>query len=95
MQHGLLASAENFVVNGEQSPAFILAKRGYDVWLGNHRGTKYARDHERLDPDKDEEFWQFSFPEMAEYDMPANVDYVRNVTGMKKVSYVGHSQGTT
>jgi len=28
---------------------------------------------------------------MAEFDMPANIDYVRQKTGVDKVSYIGHS----
>jgi pimeloyl-ACP methyl ester carboxylesterase len=95
LQHGLLASAENFVSNGEESPAFMLARRGYDVWCGNHRGTKYARDHETLNPDKDEEYWQFSFPEMGDFDLPTSIDYVRSFTKQQKVAYLGHSQGTS
>jgi hypothetical protein len=30
-----MGSAENWVINGNKSLAFILAKKGYDVWLGN------------------------------------------------------------
>jgi len=25
------------------APAFFLAKKGYDIWLGNYRGSKYSR----------------------------------------------------
>jgi pimeloyl-ACP methyl ester carboxylesterase len=32
---------------------------------------------------------------MGDYDIPASIDYVRKVTGQEKVTYVGHSQGTT
>lgn len=32
---------------------------------------------------------------MAYYDIPAKVDYILNVTSLKKIAYVGHSQGTT
>lgn len=82
-------------MNDKKSIAFILASKGYDVWLGNHRGTKYARNHVKLDPDTDQEYWKFSFVEMGEQDMPASINYVRNLTGVGKVSYIGHSQGTT
>lgn len=32
---------------------------------------------------------------MGRYDIPAEVDYVLKHTGQAKLSYVGHSQGTT
>lgn len=82
-------------MNDQLSPAFVLARAGYDVWLGNSRGSKYSRNHASLDPDADKEFWQYSWQEMAEHDLPAMIDYVRLVTGAQKLSYVGHSQGTT
>ncbi len=31
---------------------------------------------------------------MADYDVPANIDYVLAATGFEKLVYVGHSQGT-
>lgn len=38
-------------------------------------------------------FWDFSFDEMAEYDLPAAFSYINNIT-KKKIHYIGHSQGT-
>jgi lysosomal acid lipase/cholesteryl ester hydrolase len=47
--HDILDSADAFVMNGENSPAFIAAKAGYDVWTGNNRGTKFSKEHKTLD----------------------------------------------
>ena len=40
------------------APAFILADAGYDVWIGNNRGTKYGMRHISLGH-KDPKFWDF------------------------------------
>ena len=80
--------------NPDVAPAFQLVNAGYDVWLGNQRGTKHSPGHKTL-TQKDKEYWEFSFTEMGTYDAPAQVDYVRSKTGAAKVTYIGHSQGTT
>jgi len=99
LQHGVLDSADTFIVNFEdQSPAFLLANAGYDVWLGNTRGNKYSRDHQWLDPDDKQDetaFWDFDFEDMSDYDVTANIDYILKTTGKQKLGVVAHSQGTT
>ena len=101
LQHGMLDSADAFIMNKrEGSPAFILADKGYDVWLGNNRGNRFSRTHINLNPDswdKDEKrsFWDFSFQEMADHDALDNLAYVTNATGVEKVTWIGHSQGNT
>lgn len=98
LQHGLLSSSADWVNNGgpEKSLGFILADRGYDVWLGNQRGNTWSRKHVSLDPDADKEkFWDFSWDEIGRYDLPAMIDYIIATTGVDGIFYAGHSQGTT
>ena len=74
--HGFLSSSDSFIINDENKAlAFVLANRGYDVWLGNNRGNKHGKKHV-LYTSKDIEFWNFSFEEMALYDLPAAFSYV-------------------
>jgi len=95
LQHGLLDSATTWAINFPgQSLSYILADAGYDVWLGNMRGNKYSRAHVKYNPAHDEEFWDFSFDEMANIDLPSMVYYILNVTQQTHIGYVGHSQGT-
>ena len=95
LQHGLLDSAATWVMNfHDQSLAYILADAGYDVWLGNVRGNYYSRAHVRYNPDRDEEFWDFSWDDMARDDLPSMIGFILNMTQCTKLAYVGHSQGT-
>ncbi|RLN48850.1 hypothetical protein BBJ28_00003116 [Nothophytophthora sp. Chile5] len=92
--HGLLDSSFTFVCNfRNQSLAFLLADAGYDVWLGNNRGTTWSNEHVTYTTD-DDEYWAFSWQEMALYDMPAMINYVLDTSGRSTLSYVGHSEGT-
>ncbi|CAN1161346.1 Triacylglycerol lipase 2 [Linum perenne] len=75
-----------------QSLAFVLADHGYDVWIANSRGTKYSRGHTSLSTDE-KGYWDWSWDELVNYDLPATVDYVHNQTG-QNMHYIGHSQGT-
>jgi lysosomal acid lipase/cholesteryl ester hydrolase len=91
-------SCAGWILNGNPSLAFILADNGYDVWMNNTRGNRYSKHHAFLEPNKDshkEQFWDYSFEEMAKYDQPALFTYVLGKTGVQKVAYIGHSQGTT
>lgn len=75
----------------------MLADAGYDVWLGNARGTAPSRKHKSLKPKglRQKKFWQFSWHEIGMYDVPAFIDYVLDATNYTKLNYIGFSQGTT
>ncbi|ETN61958.1 lipase 1 precursor [Anopheles darlingi] len=95
LMHGLLCSSADWVVIGPGNAlAYLLADRGYDVWLGNARGNRYSRKHDSLNP-KRTEFWRFSWHEIGLYDLPATIDYILERTQQRRLHYVGHSQGTT
>eukprot|EP01123_Difflugia_compressa_P002764 TRINITY_DN13567_c0_g1_i1.p1 TRINITY_DN13567_c0_g1~~TRINITY_DN13567_c0_g1_i1.p1 ORF type:complete len:435 (-),score=77.58 TRINITY_DN13567_c0_g1_i1:3-1199(-) len=94
LQHGLLDSSWTWVANFPTSSlGFILADNSYDVWFGNSRGNFYSLAHTTYPVDSDQ-FWDFTWDEMAEYDLPAVILYILKTTGQQKLSYVGHSQGT-
>uniref|UniRef100_A0A0N5BYW4 Lipase n=1 Tax=Strongyloides papillosus TaxID=174720 RepID=A0A0N5BYW4_STREA len=94
LQHGLLCTSAVWVLNlPTQSLAFLLADAGYDVWLGNMRGNSYSKRH--IKPNLPlSDYWDFTWDEMAKYDIPAMINKVLNISGNKKLSYIGHSQGT-
>jgi len=93
--HGMASSGVTWLLNGDNSPAFILAEEGYDVWMGNTRGNSFSRRHRKLDPDGDEnEFWDFTFEKAGKFDISAAVFFINKKTGMS-VPYIGHSGGTT
>jgi pimeloyl-ACP methyl ester carboxylesterase len=94
LQHGLLDSSNTFVNNERNNTlAFILHDEGYDVWLGNVRGNTYSNEHKEYKL-SDSRYWDFTFHEMAQYDIPAMIDYILKYTSHQKLVYVGHSQGT-
>ena len=74
---------------------FILARNGFNVFLGNNRGSKYSRTHETLRPDKSRDdakkYFDYSWYDFGEHDVLGNVDYILRLTGKKKIAYIGYS----
>jgi len=75
------------------SLGFALANQGYDVWMGNSRGSTYSLNHTHFDYRHDWRYWDFSFHEIGLYDLPAQIDYILEKRGRQSLAYVGHSQG--
>ena len=96
MMHGVSSDSLMWLLNDfEKAPAFMLANQGYDIWLGNNRGTKVSQRHKYL-YNSDKRFWDFSFEEMGTKDVPAFVDFILDKTNRTSIDgYVAHSCGTT
>lgn len=98
--HGIEDSDFIWVQNDpDKAPAFILAKAGYDVWLGNNRGSENSLNHVNYTT-SDPEFWDFDFEDMGTHDVPTFIDYILNNTKNtnpidKIAAYIGFSEGTT
>lgn len=100
LQHGLTGSSDNYFINSEggkgdsNSIGMWLVDQGYDVWAGNNRGNKYSKNSDVTDPRK---YYDFSYTEFGQYDVPAMVKYILKTTENEdgKVTWIGHSEGTT
>ncbi|KAJ8731658.1 hypothetical protein PYW07_004822 [Mythimna separata] len=92
--HGAIDSADSFIMRGNTSLSVALARDNYDVWAMNYRGNKYSRRHTKMNPDSDQEFWNFSAHEIGYYDVKAHIDFILKKTGEKSLSVIGYSEGT-
>ena len=91
-QHGLADTAWTFFQLKHKSLPFFLVNEGFDVWLGNHRGNIFSS---KLNPKNDTGLFNCTMDDFVKYDLPAMINYVKSRTGVEKVNYLGHSQGTT
>ncbi|XP_059046715.1 gastric triacylglycerol lipase-like [Achroia grisella] len=96
LHHGLLGSSADWIIAGpDKGLAYILSEAGYDVWMANVRGNTYSRAHVSRNVDSFE-FWNFTFHDVSQHDLPAVIDYIMELKGWDvKINYIGHSMGTT
>ena len=94
VQHGLLDSAFTWLILEDKSIAKLLCDEGYRVYLPNMRGNQFSRSHLDYDGSLNSKYWDFSFDEMAQYDLPSVVNLIKKRDGVEKIDYMGHSQGT-
>ena len=96
-QHGYLEDGASWLTNFGDDKSFHLqlADKGYNVWIGNNRGTNYSQKHKTYDASGDtaKEYWDFTWADM-QYDVKANIKAIKALTGEDKIIYLGYSQGT-
>lgn len=101
MMNGIFSNAQAFILNGKDEPhkslPYQLADEGgFDVWIMSVRGTYTSRSHQFLDPDFDQDYWNFSFEEFGKNDLKACVDFILfKKPGHEQIKLLGYSQGTT
>ena len=96
LQPGFMCVAWVFLQNGKDSLPFLLMEKGYDVWIGHNRGTIHSLGHvSKNSQESNSDYWDFNLDDYALLDLPSNIEAVKQKTGAKKISYIGHSQGTT
>jgi lysosomal acid lipase/cholesteryl ester hydrolase len=55
----------------KKSFPFVLAEEGYDVWVGNNRGTVYSDTNNQMP-----RYWEFNVDHFAQHDQPALINKV-------------------
>lgn len=81
LQHGLFDQGGTWFFNEPyKSLAFMLVDDGYDVWITNSRGTANSNQHINYRTSQSE-YWNFTVHEMAKYDVPANLHFIKAKTG--------------
>lgn len=69
----------------------LLFTNRYDVWIPNIRGDLESK----TKVSNNNIFWNFTFDQIIEFDIPPVIDFILNITGHEKVSIVSHSHGGT
>ncbi len=97
--HGIFDTGFSFLFQSinKNLPIMLADHAGFDVWIGNCRGNIVSLEHsDRVNyssSDYSGAYWDFSWDEMAKYDLPAMIEYIAEETGYQKLRYVCHSQG--
>ncbi|XP_074335449.1 triacylglycerol lipase 2-like [Apium graveolens] len=96
LQHGLIADAMIWFSHShaDQILPLILVEAGFDVWMGNSRGSRFSRKHISENFTNSDNYWDFSYVEYGKYDLQASLKFVYEQTG-QKAHYAGHSLATT
>uniref|UniRef100_T1J8T3 Partial AB-hydrolase lipase domain-containing protein n=1 Tax=Strigamia maritima TaxID=126957 RepID=T1J8T3_STRMM len=88
-----MSTTSSVFVQFSNSLAFYLANKGYDVWLGNLRGSLQYSHHVKYSQ-LDSKFWNFSWEEMGDHDVPSTVDYILHKTNHTQLPIISWSMSS-
>ncbi|KAK9874924.1 hypothetical protein WA026_005739 [Henosepilachna vigintioctopunctata] len=94
LDHSFIANAEMWVDKGDLSLGFYLLERGYEVWMGNFRGSKYSNTNVKYTVD-DYAYWNFGFHEQGVYDIKSQIDLIKKITNKNDIVFIGYSMAGT
>ena len=93
--HGMGQDAETWIQGyfvGTPLP-LKLVDEGYQVYMGNNRGTKFSKNVQLTDSSS-AEYWDFDFREMGTEDVPAIIHSIYQLEN-RSVTYIGYDLGNT
>ncbi|XP_034233127.1 lipase 3-like [Thrips palmi] len=91
--HGNFGTSDGFLMRTDQpNLATSLHEAGYDVWLGNWRGSFRSKRHVRLNS-SDPAFYNFSMQDIGGIDVPTFIDFILDRTGQPSLHLISHSMG--
>jgi lysosomal acid lipase/cholesteryl ester hydrolase len=94
--HDIKGDGTNWIINEvTKAPAFRLANEGYEVWIGNSRGSYYSQTHTSLSPNMTM-YWEFTIEDSATKDIAAFIDKALGVSDFNIFeAVIGHGMGNT
>ncbi|BES98512.1 Hypothetical protein NTJ_11327 [Nesidiocoris tenuis] len=98
LMNGFMMHSDAWVVQKEMDSniAFVFAALGYDVWLGDQRGTIRSTGHVNMSSDAhNQKYWDHAFDEISVYDTSAFIDFILVQTGYRKLNFMCISLGCT
>lgn len=89
LQHGIMDSSYSFVANGaSEGLAYRAFDKGYDVFMGNFRGTSSLR--HKKETISAREYWDFTLDDHADRDLDA---FVQAINRIKRQDLAGSGAG--